>query len=125
MNYWWVNLGETYKYEVKGFMWSPQLGARGPVPAYENMKRIRPGDVIFAFADTYIKAMGIAVSPAQASPKTDFGQNKVIGSHFENCSSTIQTRLPLALHESTESHKAFCPKTDLTRGFKYTNPLLY
>ena len=54
MSYWWVNLGETYKYEVKGFMWSPQLGARGPVPAYENMKHIRPGDIIFAFADTYI-----------------------------------------------------------------------
>ena len=120
MNYWWVNLGETYKYEVKGFMWSPQLGARGPVPAYENMKLIRPGDVIFAFADTYIKAMGIAVSPAQASPKTDFGQNKVIGSHFENCSSRVQ--IPLTLPESTESHKAFCPKSDLTGGFKYTNP---
>jgi hypothetical protein len=59
MNFWWVNLGETYKYEVKGFMWSPQLGARGPVPAYENMKHIRPGDVIFAFADTFIKAIGV------------------------------------------------------------------
>ena len=81
MNYWWVNLGETYKYEVKGFMWSPQLGARGPVPAYENMKLIRPGDVIFAFADTYIKAIGIAVSPAQASPKPDFGQK---GTYWDN-----------------------------------------
>ena len=81
MNFWWVNLGETYKYEVKGFMWSPQLGARGPVPAYENMKLIRPGDVIFAFADTYIKAIGIAISPAQASPKPDFGQK---GTYWDN-----------------------------------------
>jgi hypothetical protein len=81
MSYWWVNLGETYKYEVKGFMWSPQLGARGPVPAYENMKKIAPGDVIFAFADTYIKAIGIAVTPAQASPKPDFGQK---GTYWDN-----------------------------------------
>ena len=81
MAYWWVNLGETYKYEVKGFMWSPQLGARGPVPAYENMKHIRPGDVIFAFADTYIKAVGIALTSAQASPKPDFGQK---GVHWDN-----------------------------------------
>ncbi len=62
-------------------MWSPQLGARGPVAAYENMKHIRPGDVIFAFADTYIKAIGIAVSPAQASPKPDFGQK---GTYWDN-----------------------------------------
>lgn len=81
MNYWWVNLGETYKYEVKGFMWSPQLSARGPVPAYENMKHIRPGDVIFAFANTYLKAIGVAVSPAQASPKPDFGQR---GTYWDN-----------------------------------------
>jgi len=81
MSYWWVNLGETYKYEVKGFMWSPQLGARGPVPAYENMKKIVPGDVIFAFADTYIKAIGIAITPAQPSPKPDFGQK---GTYWDN-----------------------------------------
>ena len=81
MSYWWVNLGETYRYEVKGFMWSPQLGARGPVPAYENMKQIRPGDVIFAYADTYIKAIGIALNSAQASPKPDFGQK---GVHWDN-----------------------------------------
>jgi hypothetical protein len=62
-------------------MWSPQLGARGLVPSYENMKKIAPGDVIFAFADTYIKAIGIATSPAQSSPKPDFGSK---GTHWDN-----------------------------------------
>lgn len=89
MNYWWVNLGQTYKDEVTGFMWSPQMGARGPLPAYENMKHIRPGDVIFAFADTYIKAIGIAVSSAQASPKPDFGQK---GAYWDNAGWLVEVQ---------------------------------
>ena len=73
MGSWWVNLGATYKYEVKGFMWSPQKTARGRSQSYDNMLLIEPGDIIYAFADTYIKAVGIAISRAQPSPKPDFG----------------------------------------------------
>lgn len=81
MNYWWVNLGSTYKHEVRGFMWSPQMGARGRLQSYENMLLIHPGDVIFAFSDSQIKAVGIATSRAQASPKPDFGR---AGSYWAN-----------------------------------------
>jgi putative restriction endonuclease len=81
MSYWWVNLGSTYKYEVRGFMWSPQQGARGRIQSYENMLLIKPGDVIFAFSDSQIKAIGIATSTAQSSPKPDFGS---AGSHWAN-----------------------------------------
>ena len=73
MQTWWVNLGATYKYEVKGFMWSPQMPARGRSQSYDNMLLIEPGDIVYAFADTYIKAIGIAVGTAQPSPKPDFG----------------------------------------------------
>lgn len=81
MAYWWVNLGSTYKHEVRGFMWSPQLGARGKIQSYENMLLIQPGDVIFAFSESQIKAVGIAMSKAQASPKPDFGK---AGSYWAN-----------------------------------------
>lgn len=75
MAYWWVSLGSTYKQEVTGFMWSPQKNKNGSrSPYYDNMTKINPGDIIFAFADTYIKAIGIAVSRAQQSPKPDFGR---------------------------------------------------
>jgi putative restriction endonuclease len=77
MSYWWVNLGKTYKYEVKGFMWSPQRTAVGRSQAYDNMLLIKPGDVIFAFHDTRIKAIGIATASALPCPKPDFGQEGV------------------------------------------------
>ena len=73
MAYWWVNLGSTYRYEVRGFMWSPQRTARGRAQSYDNMLLIKPGDVVFAFADSQIKAVGVAMGLAQASPKPDFG----------------------------------------------------
>ncbi len=37
------------------------------------MKDVRPGDIIFSFCDTRIKAIGIAAGTAQTSPKPDFG----------------------------------------------------
>jgi len=73
MSYWWVNLGATYKYEVRGFMWSPQKTAVGRAQSYDNMLLIKPGDVVLAFADSQIKAVGVAIGLAQASPKPDFG----------------------------------------------------
>ena len=81
MSYWWVNLGSTYKDEVKGFMWSPQRAARGRSQSYDNMLLINPGDVIFAFHDSKIKAVGISTSLAQPCPKPDFGKN---GVHWSN-----------------------------------------
>ncbi len=62
-------------------MWSPQMPARGRSHYYANMLLIKPGDAILAFHDSQIKAIGIAVSPAQASPKPDFGQK---GTYWDN-----------------------------------------
>lgn len=82
MSTWWVNLGSTYKYEVKGFMWSPKVSAKGSrIQSYENMRLMRPGDLVFAFADSQIKAVGIVTAPAQDSPKPDFGSS---GDYWNN-----------------------------------------
>jgi putative restriction endonuclease len=84
MRYWWVNQNQTYRHEVPGgYLWSPkrkQDGRRNPF--YEFMREVSPGDAVFSFADTYIKAIGIAVSHAYEAPKPlEFGQ---VGAYWEH-----------------------------------------
>ena len=77
MQYWWVNQNQTYKHEVPGgYMWSPKRQADGHKNrAYELMKAVRPGDIVFSFADQHIKAIGIARSYCYEFPKpTEFGR---------------------------------------------------
>jgi hypothetical protein len=71
MKYWWVNLNKTYKLEVPGgFMWSPVKKSNGASnPFWDNMTRVSPGDVVFAYAEQKIKAIGIAQRNAYSSPK--------------------------------------------------------
>lgn len=74
-NYWWVNQNQTYKDETRdGFLWSPKVRSDGGRNQfYENMKNVSPGDVIFSFCDTKIKAIGIASGVVRTSQKPDFG----------------------------------------------------
>jgi putative restriction endonuclease len=76
MRYWWVNQNQTYKAEIPGgFLWSPKTRADGAKnPFYENMRLVEPGDAIFSFCDTYIKAVGLATDRAATAPKPDFGK---------------------------------------------------
>jgi len=71
MRYWWVNQNQTYKYEVPGgFMWSPFKNANGARnPFYENMDKVQPGDLVFAYAQQQVKAIGIAQKRAYSAPK--------------------------------------------------------
>ena len=75
MRYWWVNQNQTYRAEVRGsFMWSPKLKADGGRNQfYENMREVSPGDVVFSFCDTRIKAIGVVTGGSQTGPKPDFG----------------------------------------------------
>ena len=61
MRYWWVNQKQTFEKAVKaGYLWSPKTNVRGNInPSYENMTQVRPGDVVFAFASTRIRAIAI------------------------------------------------------------------
>ena len=72
---WWVNQNQTYRTEVRGsFMWSPKLRADGSRSQfYENMRHVSPGDLVFSFCDTRIKAVGIVTGEAETGPKPDFG----------------------------------------------------
>ena len=75
MRYWWVNQNQTYRAEVRGnFMWSPKANADGSRSHfYENMQQVSPGDIVFSFCDTRIKAVGVVTGAAQTAPKPDFG----------------------------------------------------
>jgi hypothetical protein len=37
------------------------------------MREVSPGDIVFSYCDTLVKAVGIVTGPAQAGPKPDFG----------------------------------------------------
>jgi len=74
--FWWVNNKQTYAHEIGGnYLWSPTVRSDGGRNEfYENMKRVRPGDVVFAFAGGEIKAIGICSAPAILAPKPgEFG----------------------------------------------------
>lgn len=92
MRYWWVNQNQTYRHEVPGgYLWSPkrnQNGGRNPF--YDFMREVSPGDVVFSFADTYIKAIGIAASHAYEAPKPrEFGQ---AGAYWDNIGWRVDVR---------------------------------
>jgi len=83
MRYWWVNQKQTYRHEVPGgYLWSPKRKKNGHRnPFYEFMREVAPGDVVFSFADSRIKAIGIVASHGYESPKPpEFGQ---VGVHWE------------------------------------------
>lgn len=76
MRYWWVNQNQTYAHEVGGgYLWSPKVKSDGGANAfYDFMREVSPGDVIFSFSGTFIKAIGIASSHCYPAAKPiEFG----------------------------------------------------
>jgi putative restriction endonuclease len=76
MRYWWVNQNQTYVHEVGGgYLWSPKINADGRRNRfYDAMTEAYPGDVVFSFCDTYIKAVGVVIGACESAPKpTEFG----------------------------------------------------
>lgn len=81
--YWWVSQNKTYKEEILGnFMWSPRKGKAGrSIPSYDLMPQIKMGDLVFSFAGSQIKALGIIHRIAEPSPKPDLGPS---GAKWDN-----------------------------------------
>ena len=77
MRYWWVNQNQTYRHEVGGgYLWSPKRKAnQAQNPFYDFMREVSPGDAVFSFANTVVRAIGLAASHAYEAPKPlEFGQ---------------------------------------------------
>jgi putative restriction endonuclease len=63
---WWVNQNQTHDLEVPGnFLWSPKTTKTGAkLVYYDNMTKIRPGDIVFSCYGQAIRAIGIASKSA-------------------------------------------------------------
>jgi predicted restriction endonuclease len=75
--YWWVSQNRTYREELLGnFMWSPRRNSNNTVnPNYEFMRELLPGDIVFNFADSAIKAVSVVRRAAVPCPKpSTFGK---------------------------------------------------
>lgn len=84
MAFWWVNHKQTRDHEVRGgYLWSPMRNANGARnQTYENMRLVRPGDIVFSYAHGQIGAIGRITEAATACPKPDeFGD---VGGYWSN-----------------------------------------
>lgn len=71
MRYWWVNQNQTFRHELAGTdLCSPKRNKNGVRnPFYDFMRVVAPGDVVFSFADTKIKAVDIIAPHGYEAPK--------------------------------------------------------
>lgn len=62
--FYWVNQGVSYKEErEQGIIWAPQLDARGrPLPHWELVTKVAPGDIVFSYAEQRIEAVGTVLA---------------------------------------------------------------
>lgn len=75
MNYWWVNQNQSHTYEINGgYMWSPKTNKNGARNTfYDNMERVKSGDIVFSFIGGRIPYLGIITSHGYSEPKPDLG----------------------------------------------------
>ena len=73
MNYWWVNHKQTFKEELEGgYIWSPQVNSNGSKnQTYLNLKGTKVGDIVFSYANSEIKAVGLVVHNCKSSDKPE------------------------------------------------------
>lgn len=84
--YWWVNHKRTHQQELDGeFLWSPKRKqSSADSESSNNMTRIVPGDVVFAYSfDTgTVRAIGVALGRARETPNpfdVDPGRKQPVG----------------------------------------------
>jgi putative restriction endonuclease len=105
VRYWWVNQNQTFKQEQEGgYLWSPKRnkGDRKN-PFYETMREVSPGDIVFAFKDTFVAAIGVAQSYCWESPKpTEFGST---GDYWSDVGWKVRVQFtPLARRMRPKDH---------------------
>lgn len=92
MRFWWVNQNQTYRQEtIGGYLWSPKRSQGNRFnPFYECMREVAPGDIVFSFCDTRIRAIGIAQGHCYECPKpVEFG---AVGRNWETIGWRVDVR---------------------------------
>jgi len=99
MRFWWVNQNQTFQQETEGgYLWSPKRNVHGGRnPFYEFMREVAPGDLIFSFQGTFIRAIGVARSTAYEAPKPpEFGN---VGPNWSTIGWRVDVRYHVLLHQ--------------------------
>lgn len=70
--FWWVNQGSTFdEGRDRGLIWAPQRSKSGRMLFHwENVARVRAGDVILHYADGAVRAVSLALSNGHEAPRT-------------------------------------------------------
>ncbi len=70
--FWWVNQGSTFdEGRDRGVIWAPQRSKSGrTLFHWENVARVRAGDIILHYADGAIRAVSLALSNGHEAPRT-------------------------------------------------------
>lgn len=73
MNYWWVNHKQTFRQEFGGkYVWCPKLRSDGHVNHfYETVREVKPGDLVFSYANAAIQGFGFATTHCYSCPRPD------------------------------------------------------
>ena len=99
MRYWWVNQNQTYRHEFTGgYLWSPKRKANSSRnPFYDFMRVVSPGDIVFSYADTRIKALGVVKAHAYEAPKPiEFGNT---GAYWDNIGWRVDVNFRELIHQ--------------------------
>ena len=71
--FWWVNHSRSARHELAGgYLWSPEKernGARSE--AYDNMTRVRPGDVVLSFAGGVVSHAGVFTASVRSEHRPE------------------------------------------------------
>ena len=70
-HFWWVNQGSTFdEGRERGMLWAPQRSKSGrALFHWENVSRVRAGDVILHYVDGAIRAVSLALSNGHEAPR--------------------------------------------------------
>jgi hypothetical protein len=96
MNFWWVNHKQTFRHEFGGgYLWSPKVRKDGSHNLfYDFMRVVRPGELVFSYADGEIKGVGLAKSHCYTSPQpNEFGH---IGEAWDSVGWRVDVRFTAA-----------------------------
>lgn len=99
VRFWWVNQNQTYRHELAGgYLWSPKCNANGARnPYYDFMRVVSPGDLVFSYADTLIKAIGLVRAHAYEAPKPlEFGST---GAYWEKIGWRVDVGFREMIHQ--------------------------
>lgn len=68
--YWWVNQSKVVGRGLMGdYLWTARDKRGEPGDAAQNMLRVQPGDLIFAYSDGAVRALGLALREAMEATR--------------------------------------------------------